>query len=251
MSPGAPDDGRREKERPLQILPNVYLADGFAYASHPNFYLVRGDGVNVLVDSGTVPEDLARAERNLAAWGISLDRIDALLVTHSHYDHMGNAAAIRERGARVYAGPGDAQGIELADNRTAPYAAGFPQQPCKVDRVVEDGEVIEVGGLRFEALHAPGHTSGSIVYQTEVGDRTVWFTGDVLMARGIDYQGELGWQGSEDFSKSAYIESLKRLAALPVDCVLAGHHIPYLRDGHPLGGPQLRPRPGRMALASG
>ena len=220
----------------MQILPNVYLADGFAYASGPNFYLVRGDGLNVLVDSGTVPEDLARAERNLAGWGISLDRIDALLITHSHYDHMGNAAAVRERGARIYAGPGDAQGIELADNRTAPYAAGFSIPPCKVDRVVEDGEVIDAGGLKFEALHAPGHTGGSIVYQIEISGRIVWFTGDVLMARGIDYQPELGWQGSEDFSKSAYIESLKRLSARPVDCILAGHHIPYLRDGHRLVG---------------
>ena len=220
----------------MQILPDIYLADGFAYASHPNFYLVRNDGRNVLVDSGTAPDDLERAERNLQHWGISLDEVDALLITHSHYDNMGNAAAVRSRGARVYAGSGDAQGIEAADNRTVPYAAGFPLPPCKVDQVVEDGDVIEVSGLRFEVLHAPGHTNGSVVYQLENAGRIVWFVGDVLMSRGTDYQPELGWQGGEDFDKGSYIESLKRLSARPVDCILAGHHIPYLRDGHRLVG---------------
>ena len=220
----------------MQILPNIYLLDGFAYAQHPNFYLIHSEAGNIVVDAGTAPADLERAERQIGVWGISLERVDCLLLTHSHYDHMGNAAALRDRGAQVIAGPGDAEGIELGDYRTIPYACGFPLPPCKVDRVVQDGDVIEACGLRFDVLHAPGHTNGCVIYRLEHAGKIIWFAGDVLMSRSTGYQPELGWQGGEEFDKPTYIQTLKRLSALPVDCILAGHHIPYLRDAHRLVG---------------
>ena len=168
----------------MQILPDIYLLDGFAYANHPNFYLVVGPEGNVIVDAGTLPEELERADARAETWGISLDQVGGLLLlTHSHYDHIGNAAAIRERGAAVFAGPSDAEGIELSDNRTVPYAAGFDLPPCKVDHVVSDGESIDICGLCFDVIHAPGHTDGCIIYQLEHRGKIVWFVGDVVMSK--------------------------------------------------------------------
>lgn len=220
----------------MQILPNIYLADGFAYAQHPNFYVLHSRGGTIMVDSGSVPGDLDRAEAQLALWGISLDKVDYLFLTHSHYDHIGNAAAIRERGAFVIAGPGDAEGIENSDARTIPYAAGFRLPACKVDRVVEDGDTIDACGFRFEVIHAPGHTNGCVIYKLEHAGRTIWLAGDVLFCGNTYYQPELGWQGGEEFDKPTYIRTLKRLATLHVDCILSGHHIPYLREGSRLVG---------------
>jgi glyoxylase-like metal-dependent hydrolase (beta-lactamase superfamily II) len=220
----------------MQILPNIYLLDGFAYAQHPNFYLVHSEQGNIVVDAGTVRSDLDRAEQQLAVWGISLEKVDYLLLTHSHYDHVGNAAVLRSRGATVIAGPGDAEGVELADWRTAPYAAGFQLPPCQVDRVVADGDLIDACGFRFEVIHAPGHSDGSVIYQLRHAGKIIWFAGDVVKALDTDFEPELGWQGSEDFDKPTYINTLKRLSSLPVDCILAGHHFPYLRDGHYLVG---------------
>ena len=77
--------------------------------------------------------------------------------SHFHYDHVGNGAELRRRGATVIAGPGDAEGIELADWRTAPYAAGFKVPVCTVDRVVQDGEVIEAGGFRGAQFASDNH----------------------------------------------------------------------------------------------
>ena len=220
----------------MQILPDIYLLDGHAYGAHPNFYLIHTNEGNVIVDSGIGPDALERADRQIGPWGISLEKVDYLLLTHSHYDHMGNAAALRSRGAQVLAGPGDAEGIEIADGRTIPYVEGRPLPPCKVDRVVRDGDVIEACGLRIDVIHVPGHTDGSTVYQLRRDGKIIWFVGDVLMAQTEDYEPQLGWTGGEDFDKATYIESLKRLASLPVDCVLAGHFIPYLRDAHRLVG---------------
>jgi glyoxylase-like metal-dependent hydrolase (beta-lactamase superfamily II) len=220
----------------VQLLPNIYLLDGFAYAQHPNFYLVYGEHGNVVIDAGTVRGDLDRAEGHLAAWGISLANVDHLLLTHSHYDHIGNAAVLRERGATVVAGPGDAAGIERADWRTAPYATGFRVPACKVDRVVKDGDVIEACGFRFEVIHAPGHTNGSAIYQLRHTGKIIWFVGDVVMINNTNFEPELGWQGGEDFDKTTYLKTLRRLAELPVDCILAGHYFPYLSEGQRLVG---------------
>jgi glyoxylase-like metal-dependent hydrolase (beta-lactamase superfamily II) len=220
----------------MQILPHIYLLDGFAYAQHANFYLVHTEAGNIVVDAGTVRADLERAEQHLSAWNISLERVDTLLLTHSHYDHVGNAAVLRGRGATVIAGPGDAEGIALADWRTAPYAAGFPVPACPVDRVVGEGEVIETCGLRFEVLHAPGHTNGSVIYQLRQAGKIIWFVGDVVMIDNTNFEPELGWQGGEDFDRQSYIESLRRLASRPVDCILAGHYFPYLSQGQRLVG---------------
>ncbi len=220
----------------MQILPNIYLLDGFAYTQHPNFYLIHSEEGNVVVDAGSVESDLDRAEEQLKVWGVSLDKVDYLLLTHSHYDHVGNAAALRSWGAMVIAGPGDAEGIESADFRTIPYAAGFQLPPCTVDRVVRDGDVLGACGFRFEVIHAPGHTNGCVIYQLRHAGKIIWFVGDVLFARDTGNEPALGWQGGEEFDKSTYIKTLRRLAGLPVDCVLAGHHLPCLRDGHKLVG---------------
>ncbi len=220
----------------MQILPDIYLLDGFAYAAHANFYLIHTDAGNIIIDAGTRPDDLRVADERSALWDISLQHVDSLLLTHSHYDHIGNAAEIRQRGATVYAGPSDAEGIERSDNRTVPYAAGFKLPPCKIDHVVTDGDVIETCGLRIETIHAPGHTDGCVIYQLNHVGKTIWFAGDVLMAKGTDFVPELGWQGGEDFDKPTYIQTLRRLSDLPVDCLLAGHYLPYLRDGHHLVG---------------
>lgn len=217
----------------MQILPNIYLLDGFAYVVHPNYYLIHNEQGNIVVDAGTNPGDLERAEYYMGLWGISLQKIDYLLLTHSHYDHVGNAAELRRRGAQVIAGPGDAEGIELGDSRTVDYAAGFKVPPCKVDRTVEDGDMIEACGLRFDVIHAPGHTNGCVIYQLKHLGKIIWFTGDVVMLKNGP---DLGWEGGEEFDKATYIKTLKRLAAMPVDWVLAGHQSPCLRDAHGLIG---------------
>lgn len=189
-----------------------------------------------MIDSGRVPEDLARAEHHLAPWGISLQEVDYLFLTHSHYDHIGAAAELRRRGAQVIAGPGDAEGIEKSDYRTIPYAAGFDLPACAIDCVVEDGDTIDACGLQFTAIHAPGHTNGCVIYQLIYLEKIVWFSGDVLMCDNTAFNPQLGWQGGEEFDKPTYIQTLKRLSTMPVDCILAGHFLPYLVEGKKLVG---------------
>ena len=220
----------------MQILPNIYLLNGFAFGVHVNFYLVHSKGGNIVIDTGIIQADIERAQEYMKTWDIALERIDYVMLTHSHYDHAGNAALLKKMGARVLAGPGDAEGIERSDSRTIPYAEGLKIPPCKVDRVVSDGESVDACGYRFEILHVPGHTNGSVIYQLRHCNRIIWFSGDLFFAKDMDYTPELGWQGGEEFNADVYIRSLKRLSGMHVDCVLAGHDLPCLDGAHRLVG---------------
>ena len=87
-------------------------------------------------------------------------------------------------------------------------------QPAQVTRIVEDGDVIDVGNRHLEVLHLPGHSPGSIgLWEAQTG---TLFSGDCV------YDGPLLDElGDSDIND--YIASMKRLRALPVQVVHAGH----------------------------
>ncbi|TYQ09459.1 UNVERIFIED_ORG: glyoxylase-like metal-dependent hydrolase (beta-lactamase superfamily II) [Gordonia westfalica J30] len=101
-----------------------------------------------------------------------------IFTTHQHFDHVQALAAV-------------------AEHTGVPTAAGrfdAPELPVTPDRLVDDGDVIEVGDLRFEAIHLVGHTPGSIALALTDGDTVHLFTGDCLFPGGIGKT----WK-SEDF----------------------------------------------------
>ena len=121
-----------------------------------NAYLIADEpgGHGVIVDSGADPQPLLDAvERNELT-------IPYLLLTHHHHDHVAENSVYKERlGVEILAHPLEAE--HLMD----------------VDRAIEPCELIEVGGLRIDGLHTPGHTAGMLSFR--VGDEAV-FTGDTL-----------------------------------------------------------------------
>ena len=121
-----------------------------------NAYLVADEpgGHAVIVDSGAPPEPLLDAiERH----GVTVDK---LLLTHHHHDHVAENSVYKDRfGVEILAHPLEAQ--QLMD----------------VDRSIEPGEMIEVGGLRIDGIHTPGHTAGMLSFRVNDGDV---FTGDTL-----------------------------------------------------------------------
>ena len=126
---------------------------------HPQFvsntYLVAAEPGSeaALIDAGGPMEPLYEA---INRHGLTVTH---LLLTHHHHDHVEQAAAIKDRyGAEVIAHPLEAELLE------------------GVDRTIEPGDVVEAGGLRFEALHTPGHTAGMISFRTP----DAVFTGDTL-----------------------------------------------------------------------
>jgi glyoxylase-like metal-dependent hydrolase (beta-lactamase superfamily II) len=162
-----------------------------------NTYVLGTGATHLVIDPG--PDDAAHLDAILR---VSHGRIDRILCTHSHSDHSPGAVTLRDQtGAPVHGRP--APRDDYQDPAYAPDAA------------LEDGDLFEVPGVRLRALHTPGHASNHVCFMLEPEG---WlFTGDHLMS------GSTVVILPPDGSMRLYLESLHRLRALPLTCLVPGH----------------------------
>jgi len=148
-----------------------------------NCFLVRLDGADhaVIVDPG---EEAPRLLEAIASRGVTLD---AILLTHTHFDHVGAVAPIARRtGAPVYCPQ-----LEVAVLQDVmayvPWPGFGPFESWDPEHTVAGGETLELAGLEIDVVFTPGHSPGHVTYaiRTE-GARTELFSGDVL------FQGSVG-----------------------------------------------------------
>jgi glyoxylase-like metal-dependent hydrolase (beta-lactamase superfamily II) len=196
-------------------------------------YLVRHGEHVVLVDTGTAGQAEAIAEA-LESWGSSRDALTHVLLTHWHPDHVGSAGALGGwPNAKIWAHRADAPIIRgdqpggfpvLTHTEEAFYAQAVGHvpdaAPARVDRELEDDEILDEIGVRVIAT--PGHTEGSIAFSFP--DEKILFTGDVATLQ----QGRVVL-GPFDVDRDAARRSFRRLADLDVETVCFGH-------GEPLTG---------------
>jgi hydroxyacylglutathione hydrolase len=227
----------------MQLLRNLYLVGGSHFfpgsrrgGADCNVYAVRTDEGVVLVDSGYDEQSLAVIDGNLRYWGMDPQEVRYVLLTHSHYDHTGNARALQERGAKLMAHHTVADALAKGDERTIHYAFGRADFPtCQVDVPLGERDVIQVGRSAFEAINVPGHSDGSVVYLTECEGKKVMFVGDfVFHGRPATTDGLLAWNGGTEFNTDKFIDSLMRMQRLRVDALLPGHSSFLLTNGSSL-----------------
>lgn len=166
---------------------------------HTNCYMVYEDTARcVLIDPGFQPEELLEL---VQAKGKT---VEAILLTHGHFDHVGGVKKIAEQtGCRVYICQED---ILLNPMLTA--------GPLHYTHTYKEGDVLTLAGMTFTVMQTPGHTPGCVCLLC--GDTI--FSGDTLFA---------GTCGRTDLPGSSHVEmmhSLARLAKLEKDYqVLPGH----------------------------
>jgi hydroxyacylglutathione hydrolase len=147
-----------------------------------NSYIIWRQGRNdaVVIDPGFDTESiLERLSRN----GLYLA---AILNTHGHADHIAGNHAMKTAfpHAPLMIGRNEANLLRDPDaNLSAPF--GLPLASPEADRLVDDGERIEVAGLGFEVREIPGHSPGSVVFLCDEFDPPFVFGGDVLFAGSI------------------------------------------------------------------
>lgn len=228
-----------------------------------NAYLLV-DEVVALIDAG-VATDATREQlvAGLSAHGLELADVDHLFLTHWHPDHAGLAGAVQaasdatvhvhEADAAIVAGeveafeelegsreaslrewglpePARAEIAERLGGGTGPRGYGAGDPPTV--EAFEDGARFSLGDRELEAVHAPGHTTGSTCYVLGREDREV-FTGDALLP---DYTANVGGADPRtEGALSAHLESLAALASAGYDRGWPGH-------GEPMAAPADRAR---------
>jgi len=150
---------------PFHIIGNIYYVGTADLAA----YLIHTKDGDILID-GTLEQNVPLIERNIAALGFRVSDIKILLNSHAHYDHAAGLAALKhDSGATLYASAADAPILERGSISFGPTASDhFP--PVKVDRIVRDGETIELGGTKLTAHLTPGHTPGCTSWTMPVSE---------------------------------------------------------------------------------
>ena len=144
-----------------------------------NAFLVTADsGEAVLVDA---PSAVAGAVRRLLEQRGA--RLSAILVTHGHWDHIGDVESLHRDGVTVYAHPGDRTWIEDPEVMSAFMPPGLEIPPIQVDYWVEDGEVLDWAGAKIEVRHVPGHAPGNVLFYFPALKAA--FVGDALFSGGV------------------------------------------------------------------
>lgn len=177
-------------------------------------YVVINGGRAFVVDPG------ADAERIIAAAEAEGAKIEWVLLTHAHFDHIGAAAALQREGARIILHRDDVKLIKSFQNLSV--LAGVKVEHFIPDVTVAGGETLDVAGVSVKVIHTPGHTAGSVCYVA--GD--VIFSGDTLFA--LSY-------GRTDFPTGSFAQLknsvVNKLFALEGDYkVLPGHEGPTTLD---------------------
>jgi glyoxylase-like metal-dependent hydrolase (beta-lactamase superfamily II) len=172
--------------------------DPLIYSS--NSYLVLGtwnklSDVNTLIDTGTDGFIINEIER--INTGVGKKPLDRVILTHSHFDHIGAVAELKSR-----------YGVEvLAFNKFN-----------GVDRILEDGELLRCGDGYLEVIHTPGHSSDSICLYCK--QEKILFSGDTAIRI-----------YPSDYSYTAdFIRSIERLSMLQLDTIYPGHGNPMTEN---------------------
>lgn len=204
-----------------KIDANTYSISEYRHWEETHAYLLLGRDKALLIDTGLGICDISRVVKKLTDLSV------AAVATHVHWDHIGGHRYYPE----FYAHEAELEWLNGKFPLRLEMVREMVLDRCDVPeefrveeyeifqgmptRVLQDGDTIDSGGRVLKVYHTPGHSPGHMCFwEQETG---YLFTGDLV------YLGELfAYYPSTD--PEAYLESMERVAALPVKRVFPGHH---------------------------
>jgi len=195
-----------------EIIPGLYMIK----TGKPSCtsYLILGDKMNVLIDSG-INQKFGILKRDLEKIGLKTNQLNMIINTHEHVDHFGANIYLQQK-VSILTHRYAATKIMSADDEVLLCRAhGHDPKGYHVHLWMENTNIIDLGNWFLKVLHTPGHTSGSIcIYEPR---KKILISGDTVFAKGtisnISSSGSYG----------EYINSLARLNTMKIDLLLPGH----------------------------
>ena len=178
-----------------------------------NTYIFRRDGA----DRGLIVDPGDEADKLLAAIEALGMKLDGIILTHTHFDHVGAVAPLaRATGAEVWVPKIEA--FVLADiMKFVPWPGFGPYESYDAEHELEGGERLELAGFEIDVLSTPGHSPGHVTFS--IPDEGAIFSGDVL------FQGSIGRTDLPGGDFDTLMESIRSLVdTLPGETtVYPGH----------------------------
>ena len=181
------------------------------YENNCNTYVIHGEKT-VLIDPGHT-RHLKKVFYQMEEDGLSSEKIDLVIVTHSHPDHMEGVEVFLDKPVRIAMGREEERYL-LESGKVLFEMMRMPLPNLRIDFYLKEGE-LRLGSQTFHIYQSPGHSPGSLTIYWP--DRKVLFTGDVVFYGGI---------GRTDFlegNSSLLMQSIEKLSRLDTELLLPGH----------------------------
>jgi len=197
----------------VQLEDGIFLIPG-RKSGGCNIFVLKGSRRIALIDVG-LPDDHDHICSSLAEIGLTIDDVSLVILTHEHLDHVGDLPNLPKH-ILIAAHSRAAIKLQLDDQFAMMSGAfGSGKMSGDVDIHLEDGSLIDLGGIRLRTIYTPGHCSGAIcLYEP---DRGILFTADTVFAGGT--LGGICASGNI----SDYISSLERLREFRLLAMYPGH----------------------------
>ncbi len=206
---------------PFRIVGNLYYVGSQDLAA----YLVVTPQGNILINSN-LDSSPTQIKASIEQLGFRFSDTKILLISHGHFDHAGGSARMKQMtGARYMVMDADVPVVQSGGRDD--FALGRDPQyrfpPAKVDRVLHDGDEVQLGGTVLVAHKTAGHTRGCTTWTMQVAqdDRTF----NVVIIGSTSVLGSYRLAGTDSYPGIAadYKKTFATLKALPCDVFLASH----------------------------
>lgn len=204
--------------KPFRIAGNLYYVGASDLSS---FLIVTPQG-NILLDSGLV-ETVPHIQQNVVRLGFRLEDVKILINTHAHYDHAGGLALLKRlTGATLMASEADAALLAAGGKGDPNFGDTLAYEPVKADRILHDGDKVELGGVTMTAHLTPGHTKGNTTWTMTVTEESKQY--NVVVVGSTSSPGyKLVDNPNYPGIVADYQRTFQILKTLPCDIFLAPH----------------------------
>ena len=177
----------------------------------------RRTGEAICIDPGDQADDILALAKDMGV------KIKLIANSHAHIDHILGVRGVQQStGAKFLLHPQDLE-IARGAAQAAQHLLGQPvEPPPDPDRLLADGDEVEVDGLKLQVIHTPGHTQGSLAFYTE----GMLFSGDTLVRGSIGRTDLPGGNFQQEMTSI-----VDKLMTLPDDTVVLPGHMQETRIG--------------------